>query len=492
MEIDGPVIVWYVVNGIALLAILALIIMHFSGERSGIDWTLFQIYVLAGLSIISLMPPSLIYGARVPQLVPIRGDLCVMQAQLSHFFLLALRMFPILLCFELWWVVVKRRNEATNRFGLFGSMIIYLFCIGVTAAEIVLEFNAPGMGVTPLRFYCSLQYDSVYSLTMEVPSITCAAIGLGFTIHSTIHLYKTFREFQKHPNRKLHIRRSLTVRLCIWAVVYTLISGVLAVNNLVLMVHNETGLTPREYNQPILEFAAAGSALVLLAIFGTTKKAAIFLPCFTLPSEMSRSKKANSWDYQTESQRGLTSSEPWQQTSSIESWPRSRTPESVMSLPPPRVNLTDSKVFEPSFTVEDIKFHRQSMDASPRAQSPGPNPFMARSKNAVAVARAPEMEVMAKQTQMSSMSQDVSRHQQNSSYASLPRQDTSASLTSVTLPPRIEPRMPNDSIPQPQYAPPHAEPLRPIEPVRPVMFRPPGYLESRFSWDSNTPSTPRR
>ncbi|RIA80346.1 hypothetical protein C1645_792733 [Glomus cerebriforme] len=114
--------------------------------------------------------------------------------------------------------------------------------------------------------------------------IILTAILILFTIlltcHSTVLLWKYWIKFSNNMNRRTVIKLGEAARLCVWCITFLILLLLSLIPHAIKTKHRNPD--NMYYNQLIAKICDFGSALIgtfLFLVFGTQKKAAVFLPC---------------------------------------------------------------------------------------------------------------------------------------------------------------------------------------------------------------------
>ncbi|GBC43277.2 hypothetical protein GLOIN_2v1510286 [Rhizophagus irregularis DAOM 181602=DAOM 197198] len=168
------------------------------------------------------------------------SPLCIISNKISNNTIYPLELFSLVITFYLWHVLVTHRLDIEKK----------CFC-----------------------FYAYVIPTSM--ITFIVAIMTC---------HSSVILYRRWKNFNNNMNRTTAIRLGHAVRLQICCVTITAMFSLNLIPRIVFFNKN--------VDSPIITFGSftiASAGIILFLIFGTNTRAAIFLPfCYYVPPDKQR------------------------------------------------------------------------------------------------------------------------------------------------------------------------------------------------------------
>ncbi|CAB5189563.1 unnamed protein product [Rhizophagus irregularis] len=237
MSYSLEAIFYITLQSISILLLLYLVFNILKSKSSFTKWTLFQLCISALGDELTNLPPIIIYGDNLLERAN-ETPLCIILQKISSYFLYPLEFFSLTLTFYLWHALITQKLDIEKKCFVYISGMIWV-------------------------------YTTIYN------GILLRNIGKDDILvsHSTLMLWRYWINFSNYSNRRNAIKLGEAARLCVWCYISVILLLLLLIPRAIY--HDPT-------NVLIVEICNFGSALVgtlLFLVFGTQKKAAVFLPC---------------------------------------------------------------------------------------------------------------------------------------------------------------------------------------------------------------------
>ncbi|CAG8614277.1 uncharacterized protein OCT59_016650 [Rhizophagus irregularis] len=237
MSYSLEAIFYITLQSISILLLLYLVFNILKSKSSFTKWTLFQLCISALGDELTNLPPIIIYGDNLLERAN-ETPLCIILQKISSYFLYPLEFFSLTLTFYLWHALITQKLDIEKKCFVYISGMIW-------------------------------GYTTIYN------GILLRNIGKDDILvsHSTLMLWRYWINFSNYSNRRNAIKLGEAARLCVWCYISVILLLLLLIPRAIY--HDPT-------NVLIVEICNFGSALVgtlLFLVFGTQKKAAVFLPC---------------------------------------------------------------------------------------------------------------------------------------------------------------------------------------------------------------------
>ncbi|RIA90718.1 hypothetical protein C1645_875924 [Glomus cerebriforme] len=172
------------------------------------------------------------------------------------------------------------------------SGIIWIISILVNIYELNNNSKEKNWGVQSDTLFCKSIPTKTEWLSYLIPTTLYAVTSLIVTVHSSYTLWGRWRNFNQKQNRRTAIDLGYAVRLTVLSGVYSIILLFSLIPAVIKKVNHETGTL-------FTDFAPSIFGTILFMIFGTTKSAAIFLPCcyYAPPNDRKKQKSITSQQY---------------------------------------------------------------------------------------------------------------------------------------------------------------------------------------------------
>ncbi|CAG8535739.1 11667_t:CDS:2 [Ambispora gerdemannii] len=180
-----------------------------------------------------------------------------------------MQLFAVMLAFYLWYSTVMHDVRIEEKCFRYASCGIWVINAIMQVASWVSARREKNWGAEPNQLYCKGSNDW---LAFMIPSIIVSAIATFFACHSSVLTFRRWRLFRQKQTRGTAIKLGLAVRLCVYSLFYAMISLASYIPRIIQNIPDSEDLT-------LSEFSGSASGIFLFLTFGTTKSAAVFLPC---------------------------------------------------------------------------------------------------------------------------------------------------------------------------------------------------------------------
>nr|CAG8525811.1 2049_t:CDS:2 [Entrophospora candida] len=221
-----------------LLSISLLMILIVSALRSKpyfTKWTLFQIYALALFNGAIKLPAVLIYGNDITNILNYSIVLCVLQQKLALFSLISLQFFSFTLLFYLWYALTKGNIEIEKKCSLYFSVIIWSYSVFYNVFTIARTSSEENWGSVPTSLTCASTSDDLQFYGYLIPTTILLIFSTVVTFGSIMKLLE--KKVTKYDEGDTLLHSSSTL-----------------------------------FNSTL--------GIIIFLLFGTTKRATLFLPCY--------------------------------------------------------------------------------------------------------------------------------------------------------------------------------------------------------------------
>ncbi|CAG8464518.1 12272_t:CDS:2 [Funneliformis mosseae] len=249
-------VVYISLQSMSLFLLSCLMVVIIKSKSFFLKWTLLQLCVSAFMYGFTSLPPIIIYGNNLMARA-FENPLCIIMQKVSLYFLYPLEFFSIALAFYLWHALYTMRIDFENRFSLPISIMIWISTTIYNGMLLKSASHDKNWNVKPTSLSCKLSDNHDSFIGYYISSIILAFFTLLMTCHSTVILWRRWMNWRNRMNRTTAIRLGEAVR-------------------------DEYMVTKFK----IIKIASINSALIgtyLFLIFGTERKAAIFLPFYYVP-----------------------------------------------------------------------------------------------------------------------------------------------------------------------------------------------------------------
>ncbi|CAG8520782.1 14959_t:CDS:2 [Cetraspora pellucida] len=266
----------YVILNLLSLALLGRLIALISQSTTYfLKNTLLQLCICAFFIHISYLPSTLYYGDVMDATMRNPLTLCIVQAKFTTFFSYPLEILPIALTINLWFAVVKYDVKIEQKYFWWFTGFIWGWTIFYNIISLIFESKETNSNVSANKFFCAQSFKLTwiwycYSVSMFI----LITISLVITVHSSVVLWSRWRNFTQRQSRNTAIKLGLAGRLVVLSFIY-LISLTISVLSALTKY-----LSKKSSGWSIsADFSSCLIGVIIFLIFGTTKSAAIFLPC---------------------------------------------------------------------------------------------------------------------------------------------------------------------------------------------------------------------
>ncbi|GBB98904.1 hypothetical protein RclHR1_03360001 [Rhizophagus clarus] len=295
----SPLVILYIC--IHLISLLLLSFLVFLIVKTGsyiTKWTLFQLCLCLFVLGLSSLLTIIIYGNSLGDKALNIPLLCIVQNKIIVLIYCPLKLFPGALCVYLWFAVARSNYTIEQTWFWYISGAIWVTTICVNIVGLRENSKEKDWGVIPGEFFCKSTPSKTVWLFYLIPTTVYAVTSLAITAHSSYFLWGRWRNFNQKQNRRTAIDLGYAVRLAVLSGFYSII----LLASLIPSIAEKFGNEIDDGDDPttaFLDFAPAFFGTLLFLIFGTTKSAAIFLPCcyYIPPSDRRRQRSMISQQY---------------------------------------------------------------------------------------------------------------------------------------------------------------------------------------------------
>ncbi|CAG8544796.1 12003_t:CDS:2 [Acaulospora morrowiae] len=185
----------------------------------------------------------------------------------ASFMFFPLMVIPSVLAFYLWYALVKGDMTIEKRWIYYVSAAIWMYA----AMHILVSL----VGILGRRIVS----DDVKNYAYLIPIMVVALFALAISCHSCLILWRRWRNHNYRQSRTTAIKLGHATRLFAFSFVYIVIllsKSISLMISLNFFVHYEKSLGALAF---ISDFVSASVGVFLFSVFGSSKRAAIFLPC---------------------------------------------------------------------------------------------------------------------------------------------------------------------------------------------------------------------
>ncbi|RHZ69520.1 hypothetical protein Glove_283g21 [Diversispora epigaea] len=215
--------------------------------------------------------PVTIYGENLGSqgFIP---PICIASQKINQFLVHPMKTFPFALSFYLWYALVKKDANIEKKCSRYISSFIWLSAIIHAVCLITASRNEENFGTKVESYLCVIN-KRAYSMLLIIIIFTLL-FTIAMSSHSGVILFKRWKDFNLRQNRTRVIKLGHALRLFIFSFFYINLLLFSVIFQVMELGHNSDiwswGFT---FSGPLL-------GILLWSIFGTSKKAAIFLPCY--------------------------------------------------------------------------------------------------------------------------------------------------------------------------------------------------------------------
>ncbi|GES86195.1 hypothetical protein GLOIN_2v1837983 [Rhizophagus clarus] len=263
-------IFYIILQSISILLLLYLIFNILKSKSFFTKWTLFQLCISTLADELTNLPPIIIYGDNLLGRAH-ETPLCIILQKISSYFIYPLEFFSLTLTFYLWHALITQKPDIEKKCFIYVSGLVWVY---TTIYNGVLLKNIDKDDISANNLSCNkISKNIMVYYGYIIPTIIIIFGAILITCHSTLMLWRYWINFSNHQTRRNVIKLGEAARLCAWCIV--------SVISLLLL------LIPRAINHDskdvlivrICNFCSSLIGTFLFLVFGTQKKAAIFLPC---------------------------------------------------------------------------------------------------------------------------------------------------------------------------------------------------------------------
>ncbi|CAG8527117.1 14272_t:CDS:2 [Gigaspora rosea] len=225
------------------------------------------------------LPSTLYYGDVIGALNAAQASssimLCIIQAKFITLFSYPLQLLPVILAINLWFAVVRSDVRIEKKYFWWVTGFIWGWTILYNIICLILDSRETNSNVSATEFFCVQSSRIIWTWYCYLISMfILVTISLIITIHSSIVLWTRWQNFSHRQSRNTAIKLGIAGRLVVLSCIYliSLIISVLSALMKYLSKKTSGWLT-------VADFSSCLIGTTIFLIFGTTKSAAIFLPC---------------------------------------------------------------------------------------------------------------------------------------------------------------------------------------------------------------------
>jgi len=187
-------------------------------------------------------------------------------------------MFPAVLSVYLWFTVARSNYNLEQKFFWHFSGVIWGLTIILNIIDFMLNRKEENWGIQVGILFCRENHRVPFRGSIIITFILTIT-SIIITAHSIYILWGRWCSFNRKQNRRTAINLGYAVRLAVLSVIYFII---LLASLILTLIAKDT-----EIRDKFMDFFPSLFGAILFMIFGTTKSAAIFLPCcyYVHPSE---------------------------------------------------------------------------------------------------------------------------------------------------------------------------------------------------------------
>lgn len=299
----SPLVVLYITTHLISLILLSILVFLILKTGSFITkWTLFQLCICLFILGLSSLLTVIIYGDSMKDKA-LDTPLCIIQNKIILLIYCPLKLFPGALCIYLWFAVARSNYSIEQNYFWYFSGVIWVTTICVNIVGFRENRKEKNWGVIPGEFFCKSTPSNTVWLFYLIPTTVYAFSSLLVSAHSSYILWGRWRNFNQKQNRRTAIDLGYAVRLTVLSGFYSILLLASLIPSVTEKIDND--MTANNQTITFLDFAPAFFGTMLFMIFGTTKSAAIFLPCcyYIPPNERKRQRSMISQQYENSSIR---------------------------------------------------------------------------------------------------------------------------------------------------------------------------------------------
>lgn len=270
----SPIVVLFIsMHLISLFLVSALIFIILRTGPYITKWILFQLCICLLVSSLSSLPPIMTYGNDLEERA-FDSPMCIILNKFVIFVDFPLKIFPAVLSAYLWFAVVRFNYKLEQRYFWYLSGIVWALAIASSIYLLILNSKEKHWGVRPGRLLCDPMPSKRAWLSYIIPTSMLTFISIIITVHSSFILFRRWRNFNQKMNRRTAIDLGYAVRLSVMSAFYSIALLASIIPTIIIKFGRIT-----EEKITFLEFSTSLFGIMLFMIFGTTKSAAVFLPC---------------------------------------------------------------------------------------------------------------------------------------------------------------------------------------------------------------------
>ncbi|CAG8497160.1 2233_t:CDS:2 [Funneliformis caledonium] len=224
--------------------------------------------------------------------------LCVIQNKLLVFFCFPLKLFPATLSIYLW-LETCFNYQVEDKYFWHISGMIWGLTILINGIELIISSKEQHWGVQTAVLSCKQTPSTHVWLTYIIPTSILAITSIIITVHSILILLRRWRCHNRNQNRHTAITLGDAARLAVFSFFYSLMLLASLIPSIIMKINRDdpSGVIDK---LTFSDFASSTYGTILFMIFGTTKKAALFLPCcyYSPPKDRAYMQEHESIDLQ--------------------------------------------------------------------------------------------------------------------------------------------------------------------------------------------------
>ncbi|CAI2167638.1 9065_t:CDS:2 [Funneliformis geosporum] len=277
MPVYSPLVVVYVCVQLISLSLLVTLIYILINTNPYFTRTIFQLCICTLITGLLSLPLIIIYGNSLLERA-LDTPLCIIQNKLVGFFKFPLKLLPAALSIYLW-LETCYNYHIEDKYFWHISGIIWGLTILVNGIELIVTSNEENWGVRAAVLSCKQTPSYQAWLNYIIPTSVLAITSTIITVHSVTILFRRWRNHTRNQNRYTAITLGDAARLVVFSFFYSFMILASLIPSIFLKINNDHDLSGDNNKLTFIDFASSTYGTILFMIFGTTKKAALFLPC---------------------------------------------------------------------------------------------------------------------------------------------------------------------------------------------------------------------
>ncbi|CAJ0749642.1 5232_t:CDS:2, partial [Entrophospora sp. SA101] len=185
----------------------------------------------------------------------------------------------------------NRNTEIEKKCSLYFSVIIWSYSVFYNVFTIAHTSSEENWGSVPTSLTCASTSDDLQFYGYLIPTTILLIFSTVVTFHSGIILWKKWRIFNSNQNRVTAIKLGHATRVYCFTTIYTLL---LIVGSIMKLL--EKKVTKYDEGDILLHSSStlfnSTLGIIIFLLFGTTKRATLFLPCYYVAPDALKSRSS--------------------------------------------------------------------------------------------------------------------------------------------------------------------------------------------------------